>query len=163
MPGNTLEAIRKVAASRPKSRILAFTASQSIDTAVAVLEAGAAGYALKGISLDELAEAITRVHGGEAYITPSFAAKVVMALRENASRQREQRIVFSRREEQVLRLLLNGCTNREIAEAMRISEKTVKHYMSMLMQKLNARNRLEVVLAAQSLEGLGAGRGTAIN
>lgn len=163
MPGNTIEAILQVVTVTPKCRILAFTASQSVDLAVSVLEAGATGYALKGISLDELSEAILRVHEGETYITPSFAAKVVIALRNSSRHKNVPRIVFSRREEQVLRLLLNGRTNREIADAMNISEKTVKHYMSVLMQKLNARNRLEVVLAAQSLGDLGAGRGTAVN
>lgn len=163
MPGNTVEAIHKVATVKPTCRILAFTASQSIDLAVSVLEAGATGYALKGISLEELSDAIARVHEGETYITPSFAAKVVVALRNSARNQSAPRIVFSRREEQVLRLLLNGRTNREIADAMNISEKTVKHYMSVLMQKLNARNRLEVVLAAQSLGDLGAGRSSVMN
>jgi DNA-binding CsgD family transcriptional regulator len=58
---------------------------------------------------------------------------------------------FSIREEQIVRLLLRGNTNKEIAASLKISEKTVKNYMTILMQKLNARNRLEVVIAAQAL------------
>ena len=58
---------------------------------------------------------------------------------------------FSIREDQIVRLLLRGKTNKEIAIALKISEKTVKNYMTILMQKLNARNRLEVVIAAQAL------------
>ena len=58
---------------------------------------------------------------------------------------------FSIREDQIVRLLLRGKTNKEIAISLKISEKTVKNYMTILMQKLNARNRLEVVIAAQAL------------
>jgi DNA-binding CsgD family transcriptional regulator len=58
---------------------------------------------------------------------------------------------FSIREDQIVRLLLRGKTNKEIAVSLKISEKTVKNYMTILMQKLNARNRLEVVIAAQAL------------
>ncbi len=151
MPGSVLEAIARIANEGQGIKILTFTASGSIDTAISVLEAGASGYVLKGSTLDELAEAIRQVHAGETYITPSVATKVVAGLRERARGNDLRRVVFSRREEQVLRLLLKGRTNREIADALVISEKTVKHYMSVLMQKLNARNRLEVVLAAQSL------------
>jgi DNA-binding NarL/FixJ family response regulator len=61
----------------------------------------------------------------------------------------------------VLRLLLKGCTNREIAEALSISDKTVKHYMTVLIQKLQVRNRLEVVLAVKELAGNGAIPGVA--
>ena len=60
---------------------------------------------------------------------------------------------LSVREQQIVQLLLRGRTNREIAENLAISEKTVKHYMTILMQKMNARNRLEVVIAAQKMEG----------
>ena len=66
---------------------------------------------------------------------------------ENAA----EAVKFSMREDQIVRLLLRGKTNKEIAIALNISEKTVKNYMTVLMQKLNARNRLEVVIAAQSL------------
>ena len=63
-----------------------------------------------------------------------------------------QAIKLSIREEQIVRLLLRGRTNKEIAAGLGIGEKTVKHYMTILMQKLQARNRLEVVIAAQKLE-----------
>ena len=62
---------------------------------------------------------------------------------------------FSSREEDVLRFLLQGCTNKEIAESLSLTEKTVKHYMTVLIQKLDVRNRVEVVLAAQELAKIG--------
>lgn len=152
MPGRTLEAIAKLATGSGSTRLLVFTASSCIDTAIATLEAGALGYVLKGSSIEELTEAIRQVLRGETYITPSFAAKVVAGLRQAARRTALPRVVFSKREEDVLRLLLRGGTNKEIAEALSISDKTVKHYMTILMQKLQVRNRLEVVIAAQKLD-----------
>ncbi|MFO6464703.1 response regulator transcription factor [uncultured Jannaschia sp.] len=166
MPGNVLEAIAKTGRDFPDTRILAFSATCSIEKAIAILEAGATGFALKGSSLDDLTDAIRQVNKGENYITPSFAMKVVTGLREKARRKEtHKRIAFSPREDQVLRLLLTGQTNKEIADALEISEKTVKHYMSILMQKLNVRNRLEVVLAAQSLpqQQVEAPRAAALN
>jgi DNA-binding NarL/FixJ family response regulator len=64
-------------------------------------------------------------------------------------------VKLSIREQQIVRLLLHGKTNKEIALTIRISEKTVKHYMKLLMQKLHVRNRLEVVIAAQKLDERG--------
>ena len=148
--GKVLDAIRQVVEAG-SSKVLVFTASASIDHAVASLEAGALGYVLKTSSLDELKVAVATVSRGETYITPSFAAKVVAGLRGAPRRSLRANVQFSRREEQVLRLLLCGSTNKEIAEALSISDKTVKHYMTILMQKLNARNRTGAVLAAQKL------------
>lgn len=116
------------------------------------LEAGALGYVLKGSTFEELTEAIRVVHGGDTCITPSFASKVIAGLRMASLRRQAARAIrLSAREEQVLRLLLRGNTNKEIALALSISDKTVRHYMTVPMQKLNARNRIEVVLAAQEL------------
>ena len=156
MPGNVLAAMARVTSMNLPSRFLAFTASDSVDMAISALEAGALGYLLKGATLEELCEAIRRVHMGETHFSPAFASRIVTALRRANETQKVPRVRFSRREEEVLRLLLRGGTNKEIAEALVISEKTVKHYMSMLIQKLNVRNRVEVVLAAQLLAEAGA-------
>lgn len=84
---------------------------------------------------------------GETYISKGFAAKVIAAL-TNPS---ESRVKLSVREEQIVTLLLESRTNREMATAMKLSEKTIKNYMSLLMQKLKVRNRVGLVLAARSL------------
>ncbi|MCX7889597.1 MAG: response regulator transcription factor [Rhodobacteraceae bacterium] len=152
MPTNVIEAISDITAGQDAPRILVFTASTVVNHAVVALEAGARGFVLKGSPKDELATAIRTIHAGDTYITPSFAAKVVAGIREAAEGRSQAAARFSHREEQVLRLLLQGSTNRSIADHLEISEKTVKHYMSVLMQKLNVRNRIEVVLAAQELE-----------
>lgn len=153
MPGSPIEAIADLATRLPHVRILAFTASTNIDLAVAALEAGCTGYLLKGCTVDELKLAIETVHAGETFITPAMAAKVIAALRaQSMPKPSSEQVRLSSREEQVLKLLLRGGTNKEIGRALSISDKTVKHYMTILMQKLNARNRIEAVLAAQQLE-----------
>jgi two-component system nitrate/nitrite response regulator NarL len=152
MPGDVLETIAAVARELPDIRFVIFTASTNVDNAVCALEAGANGYVVKGSTAAELVAALKGVVSGETYITTGFASKVIAALRTAAVRKKTvEQIRFSVREEQVVRLLLNGSTNRKIAQTLQISEKTVKQYMSSLMQKLNVRNRLEVVLAAQHL------------
>jgi DNA-binding NarL/FixJ family response regulator len=153
MPGDAFDAIAVIAANSEGTKVVAFTASTGIDHAVRALEAGASGYILKGSSAEELLQGVRAVHAGETYIAQGFATKVIAALR-NASLRKiaAQAIKLSIREEQIVRLLLRGRTNKEIAAGLGISEKTVKHYMTILMQKLQARNRLEVVIAAQKLE-----------
>ena len=126
-----------------------------MDPAIRALDAGAAGYVLKGSSAQELIQAVEAVRHGETYITQRFASQVIAALRNTAVRRvAAEAVKFSIREDQIVRLLLRGKTNKEIAVALRISEKTVKNYMTILMQKLNARNRLEVVIAAQAMAEL---------
>lgn len=155
MPGDAFEAIRKVSNDQPEVKIIAFTASVGIDQAVQALEAGASGFVVKGSTADELIDAIHAVTNGETFITQSFATKVITALRNASLRKMAaQAIRLSVREDQIVKLLLRGKTNKEIANQLHISEKTVKHYMTILMQKLNARNRIEVVLAAQRLDSV---------
>jgi two-component system, NarL family, nitrate/nitrite response regulator NarL len=152
MPGNVFDAIQKIKSENPDVKILIFTASTAIDHAVRALEAGANGYVVKGTTACDLAQAIRTVLDGDTYIAQNFVARVITALRESSIRKRNlQAMQLSIREDQIMRLLLRGKTNREIAEELTISEKTVKHYMSILMQKLNVRNRIEAVLAAQKL------------
>jgi DNA-binding NarL/FixJ family response regulator len=152
MSGDVYEAIASSIKVSPNTKIVAFTAATGVDSAIRALDAGANGYVLKGSSAQELIQAVEAVRHGETYITQSFASQVIAALR-NASLRRvaAEAVRFSIREDQIVRLLLRGKTNKEIAFALKISEKTVKNYMTILMQKLNARNRLEVVIAAQAL------------
>ena len=152
MAGDVYAAIATSIRVSPKTKIVAFTAATGVDSAIRALDAGANGYVLKGSSAQELIQAVDAVRHGETYITQSFASQVIAALR-NASLRRvaAEAVRFSIREEQIVRLLLRGNTNKAIAASLKISDKTVKNYMTILMQKLNARNRLEVVIAAQAL------------
>lgn len=155
MPGDAIAAIELVAQKYKDTRIIVFTANSSIETAIQVLNYGVSGYVLKGSSASDLHEAIRTVYDGETFITAGFATKVIMAMKTAEIRRRSQaQRRLSLREEQIVRHLMRGSTNREIAVCLDISEKTVKHYMTVLMQKLDVRNRVEVVLAAQRLDVL---------
>jgi DNA-binding NarL/FixJ family response regulator len=121
------------------------------------LDAGASGYALKGSPTAELVRAISSVLAGDTYITPFVSSREIARLREAShKRKAAESVMLSIREKQIVRLLMSGKTNREIADAINIREKTVKHYMTALIQKLHVRNRLEVMIAAQKLNEMSA-------
>jgi len=150
MHGDVYAAIGAVVKKFGKTKIVAFTAATGVDFAIRALDAGAHGYVLKGSSSIELLRAIECVLHGETYITQNFAGRVIAALRDTSLRRiAAEAVKLSIRENQILRLLVRGKTNKEIAASLRISEKTVKHYMTILMQKLHVRNRVEAVIAAQ--------------
>ncbi|KQY26656.1 LuxR C-terminal-related transcriptional regulator [Rhizobium sp. Root482] len=129
-------------------KIVVFTAVTSIEQAMSALEAGAGGYLTTKSTSCELREAVQTVHGGDTFISPSIATKLIVSLRTAALRKAAaQKMRLTVREEQIVGLLHKGKTNREIAEILVLSEKTVKHYMTVLMHKLAARSRLEVILA----------------
>ena len=156
MPGNAFQAITQITSKQGSTKVVAFTASPGIEHAVMALEAGASGYILKGGTIEELVAGLRAVHEGETYLPQGFATKVIVALRNNSIRKMAaQAIRLSVREDQIVRLLLKGHTNKQIAKVLSISDKTVKHYMTILMQKLNARNRLEVVIQAQKMHADG--------
>lgn len=150
MPGDVFGAIGKIALQAPLTRVIVFTAFSSVESALKALSAGAVGFVLKGSLCEELFEAVTTVRTGEVYITRQYAAQVMAGLRdENRRRSLNAAIRLSVREKQIVGQLLQARTNKEIAEVLKISEKTVKHYMTSLMSKLHARNRVEVAVAAQ--------------
>lgn len=152
MPGDAFNCIAKIRAISPETKVITFTASSDISHAIDALQAGASGYVLKGSALGSLTEAIDTVISGETYISQGLATKVIAAL----ANPRATGIKLSFREEQIVTLLLGGRTNREIAGHMSLSEKTIKNYMTLLMQKLRVRNRVGLVMAARSLPLAGA-------
>jgi DNA-binding NarL/FixJ family response regulator len=107
---------------------------------------------LKGSSGGDLFYALEEVAAGKEYISSSMATKVIREMRMAEQRKAERAsVALNSREDQVVRELLNGASNKEIANKLNLSDKTVKHYMTQIMQKFNARNRVEVVLEAQRL------------
>lgn len=155
MPGDTFATIETIISRFPATRVIVFTASTTIQPAVDLLEAGIAGYVLKGSSSSELHEAIRTACRGETYVTPGFATKVIVSMKTAEIRRRNQpaEARLHLREEQIVNCLLKGFTNREIGETLNISEKTVKHYMTSLLQKLNVRNRVQLVIAVKNRLG----------
>lgn len=153
LSGDAIDAIATIVAQYPGLRLIDFTAAPSIESAIHVLDAGAKGYVSKACGTEELVRAIMTVGSGETYVSQDFAAGVIAGLRNASVRKVAlQTLKLTVREDQIVKLLLNGKTNKQIAAELHISDKTVKHYMTLLMQKLNVRNRVEAVLAAQQLE-----------
>lgn len=157
IPGGGLNAARTITASSPVTKIIMLTASEAEEDVLTALKAGARGYILKGVSGHDLIKIVRDVYAGEAYVTPTLAASL---LSEMQSGGRGQPPIASPldeltdREHQILEQVAAGLSNREIAQQLFLSEKTVKHYMTNILQKLQVRNRVEAALLAQS-GGLG--------
>lgn len=146
LPGASgLAAIPTLTAAHPESRILILTAYDTDERVLGALRAGAKGYLLKGASLEEIARAIRAVHAGESYLEPRIASKVLAELGPG-----KRRTTLSPREREVLRLFADGHSNKQIARALGITERTVKFHVTSILNKLGAENRAQAVaLAAQ--------------
>jgi DNA-binding NarL/FixJ family response regulator len=145
MPGDVFAAVRFISTQLPDVKVMMLTVSESEDDAYSALEAGARGYVLKGVSGPDLVLAIRSIARGDTYITPEFANKLLSNFKKHEAEVRK--IDLTHREEQIIREVSKGLTNKEVASKLLISEKTVKYYMTCVMQKLHARNRVEAVTA----------------
>lgn len=153
MPGDVFEAIAE--AVRLGTRVVVFTAYADPKLAFRALEAGALGFVLKGRPADDLFEAVNAVEAGQVFVSPELAPRILAALQtRNVGEQPGRGHQLSLREQQIVDGLLRAKTNKEIARELNLSEKTVKHYMTNLMAKLGAKNRLDVVLAVQATPAL---------
>ncbi len=139
-------AAAKIATSAPGVRIMMLTVSESRENLMTSLKAGAHGYVLKGVSASELRVITRGVAGGEAYVTPALAAELLTELSQPTSLDSLSELTA--REIKILKLLSQGLTNREIGERTYLAEKTVKHYMTSILQKLHVRSRTEAALIA---------------
>lgn len=155
MPGGGIEAARAINASCPVVKVIMLTVSESEEDVTQALESGANGYILKGTSGSDLITTVQSVSRGESYVSPGLAARLLAVSMRNVRQQVRpaEQVELTRREEQILDQVARGLTNKEIANALAISEKTVKHYMTNVMQKLQVRNRVEAVLALQKKSG----------
>ena len=108
---------------------------------------------LKGVSAAELAEVLTGIAAGEAHVSPALAARLLDDIARPAPRGRPRRPIdeLSKREADILRRVARGLSNREVADALNLQEKTVKHYMTSILEKLQARNRVEAALIARDV------------
>jgi DNA-binding NarL/FixJ family response regulator len=124
------------------------TVSENEHDVAAALQAGANGYVLKGSSGSELLQVVKTIWEGQSYVTPTLAARLLTQTKKPVIETGWQSDVASLkyREKQVLQLLSQGLMNKEIAHRLKLTEKTVKCYMTVVMQKLKVRNRLEAVL-----------------
>jgi two-component system nitrate/nitrite response regulator NarL len=152
MPGGGLEAARMVAEECPVTRIVILTSSEEDDHLIQALKIGARAYILKGVAARELIRILQSVCAGESYVPPMLAASLLLEMRE-AHAQQKQAVSpldeLTPREREILESLAAGLSNKEIGEKLFLSEKTVKHYMTNILQKLQVRNRVEAALLAQ--------------
>ena len=151
MPGDVFAAIDSFTREVPTMKLVVFTAFASVDLALRALDAGAQGFVLKGRPAEDLYDAIAAVSRGELFVSPDFSQRVMAGFRNRTRRGGDTPAKLSVRELQLIDCLLKGQSNKEIAHSLELTEKTVKHYMTNLMNKLKVKNRLEVVLAAQAL------------
>ena len=150
MPGmGGLEAARRIRINHPDIHILMLTISEQEEDLFKAVRLGARGYILKNSSSQELLEAIRQVYQGEAPITPAMAVKLLDEFaslsatvpQETFDRQNVE--ALTQREEEVLRLVARGLSNKEIGEALSISPLTVKAHLSSILEKLHLRGRVE--------------------
>ncbi|MEA2865852.1 MAG: hypothetical protein QOE39_567 [Bradyrhizobium sp.] len=151
IPGGGIEALKQICIQVPSTRCIILTVCDNADTAINALNFGAQGYILKGVSGEDLKAAIWTVFNNEIFVSPDFATKLLMAsqMEKQAPTQASGKLNF--RENQILREVEGGLTNRKVAEKLQISEKTVKYYMTNIMQKYGVSNRTSAVVAHQKL------------
>jgi DNA-binding NarL/FixJ family response regulator len=150
-----IAATRRLKVERPEVRVLALTTFDDDEDVFAALRAGAVGYLLKDVSSDRLVEAVLAAARGESVLQPSVAAKVVARfaqLPDDAAPRPQPLVVpLSDRELEVLRLLADGGSNREIATALFLAEGTVKNHVTNVLAKLGARDRTQAALRGRAL------------
>ena len=141
-----IEAIRRIRQVSPTTRVIALTSFVDDSKVFGSVKAGAAGYLLKDVQPQDLADAIRTVHGGEALLHPAIAAKLVQEFSEPAEPQPFENLTA--REMDVLRLVAQAKSNREIAAEFVLSEKTVKTHVSNILQKLHLADRTQAAVYA---------------
>ena len=145
MPGmDGVETTKALREQYPHVQVLALTSFQNGDLVQGVMQAGAVGYLLKGVSMDELAEAIRAARTGR----PTLAPEAVQALIQSAGSPLKLGDDLSDREREVLALLVQGLSNAEIAEHLVVSTAAAKYHVSGILSKLGAANRTEAVALA---------------
>ncbi len=150
-----VEATRRLRQRWPTARVIILTTFDDDEYVFEGLRAGALGYLLKDVSMRELAEAIHTVMAGGVLIEPSVARKVVAEFARMAVAAppdpRNLNEPLSEREMEILRLLAQGLTNREIAQRLYLAEGTVKNYVTNILGKIGARDRTQAALRGREL------------
>ena len=144
-----VEATKRILQNSPEQRVVMLTMHADKDLIDQAIKAGAVGYLTKDCSIDEVIDAVRMAANGETALSPALAKTMLTEVRkidEKAARE-EDRLV-TKREEEVLQLIADGCSTPEVAERLYISQKTVKNHLASIYEKLNARDRTQAVLLA---------------
>lgn len=152
MPGGGIETARVITEKVPIVKIIMLTVSEQEDDVQAALRAQARGYVLKGVASNDLIAILKDIHSGDSYISPNLAANLLMRNSEDKKNVAPaEEFDLNDRERQILEKLAIGMSNREIADDIFLSEKTVKHYMTNIMHKLHVSNRVQAAIKAYEM------------
>ena len=147
-----IEATRQIKDILPSTKILMLTISDEEGDLYEAIKAGASGYLLKEISIEEVADAVRSVHQGQSLISPSMASKLLTEFAAMVKRADERTQVpgprLTERELEVLKLVAKGLNNRDIGSELFISENTVKNHVRNILEKLHLHSRMEAVVYA---------------
>ena len=148
-----LEATQALQMKMPRVKIIVLTVSDNEADLFAAMKFGARGYILKNTEPEELIQAISHVVRGGVIISPAMATRLLTEFKDPAAgvvgkTSQEAGAVLSRREKEVLKLVAQGATNKEIADALFISENTVKTHLSRILEKLHLANRSQAAAYA---------------
>lgn len=152
--GGGIGALTRIMALPKPPKVAMLTASEADDDLMQAIKLGAMGYILKGIGAEELVDLVRDLAAGRSYVSPGLAGRLLVAMRKREVPVTSPLDDLSKREEEILKLVAMGKSNREVGEALELQEKTVKHYMTSILEKLHVRNRVEAaMLARQHLKG----------
>ena len=142
-----LEATRRIRREFPGTKVLALTQYEDSESVIPVIEAGACGFVTKVAAFSELALAIQAAYRGDSFLSPTAAAALVEEYQQkaNGKRLRDPYDRLTDREKEVLKLIVEGYTAREIGDRLVISPKTVESYKASLMNKLNIHNKTDLI------------------
>ena len=143
-----VEAARRIHASQPEVRVVMLTMHADSDVVASAIRAGASGYLVKDCSTEEIASAVRLAVSGDTALSPQLASSMLHELRKLDIPTDDDERVITRREEEVLQLIADGCSTPEVAAKLFISQKTVKNHLASIYQKLDARDRTQAVVQA---------------
>jgi len=143
-----VEACRQVRNSVLETKVVMLTMHADQEVLANAIRAGACGYLVKDCSTEEIANAVRLAESGETALSPQIAASMLNEVRKLDEAPIKDERVVTRREEEVLQLIADGCSTSEVADQMYISQKTVKNHLASIYQKLDARDRTQAVLQA---------------
>jgi len=143
-----VEAARRIHVAQPEVRVVMLTMHADSDVVASAIRAGASGYLVKDCSTEEIASAVRLAMSGDTALSPQLASSMLHELRKLDVPADDDERVITRREEEVLQLIADGCSTPEVAAKLFISQKTVKNHLASIYQKLDARDRTQAVVQA---------------
>lgn len=146
LPGGGLAAAENILATQPDCKIVMLTVSEANADLATALRLGVRGYVLKGIGAASLAEVLTYIAAGKKYVSPTLSAQLLNELIRPEKRTTDLVANLSGRELGIISLVGEGLSNKEVAKRLNLQEKTVKHHMTRIFQKLKVRNRTEAAI-----------------